>query len=145
MKKRLEKEYTFTGFGFPVVLKNITMITDGSYTYPKINQSRLEKKVLLKLAKTNHALTGAQLKYIRQFLEYSIRDFATLLGVTHPTILRWQDSQQKATGMNYATEILVKSALLIRLTKDQESFFTEYSKIIAMQGKRKEPTDYISV
>lgn len=145
MKKEILQEYIFTGFGFPVRLKNVTMITDNSYTYADIEDHKLEKKVLLKLAKSDQALTGAQLKYIRQFLEYTIRDFANLLGVTHPTIIKWQEKRQERTGMNYSTEILVKSALLIRLTKNEANFFTEYSKIIAMHGERKKPSIYITI
>ena len=42
------------------------------------------------LVRRNSALSGAELRFLRQFLGHSSKDFAKILGVAAETVTRWQ-------------------------------------------------------
>ena len=67
MITKIKAEYTYSGLGFPILLKNVEMIyLDGGW-WPKINVAQVALEASLNLAsRTPEDLTEAE----RDFLEY---------------------------------------------------------------------------
>ncbi len=125
-------------------MKNVTILSDGTDTYPKIDLNKLRVKVLSRLARSNKALTGSQLRYIRQFMGYTVRDLANVLCVSHATVVKWEKKNHDKTMMTYGTEILIKTSLLIELDTSPEKFLKDYSKIVSF-GIFEEPSKQLEL
>ncbi len=64
---RIDDEFEYTGFGFPVRLLNVPMIKIRDFWTPNINYNELEKKVFLILTDADFQLTGSQIRFINQY------------------------------------------------------------------------------
>lgn len=54
----------------------------------------LHQCIAANLVVRKSALTGAELRFLRQFLGHSSKDFAKILGVAAETVTRWQTSER---------------------------------------------------
>lgn len=53
-------------------------------------------------------LTGNQVKFIRNHLAMSLREFAKFMGVTHQSIMRWEEKTKSPTHMGSSNEIVLR-------------------------------------
>ncbi len=111
--------FTFTGFGFPVLISNITFVEHDNQSFPNINYPHLAKSVLTQLATSKYALTGNQVKFIRKQLNLSLEAFGNLFRVSHPAVIKWESKGDSATGMAYSNEVLLRLHLLKFLNPEQ--------------------------
>ena len=65
-RERTRKRFVDEGFGFPVVLRNVPMVTVRSIWTPRINYNKLTRDVALALARKPARLTGHEIRFIRQ-------------------------------------------------------------------------------
>ncbi len=115
MDKKL-KEFTFTAFGFPVLLHDVVVKkTECGEEYPDINMKELELTVAKALIKNSTPLNGAKLMFLRKFLKLSLRDLGQELGVPHSNIKLWEDSGKDKTGLATTGEKLLKYLVLIHI------------------------------
>src|SRR5258707_1299003 len=70
-----------------------------------INLESFQKSVLHILARKPAPLSGAELRFIVDYLKMSTRDFAQLFGVTHAAILKWENEKSR---MNPSTEVCLR-------------------------------------
>lgn len=130
MSKKLKK-YTFTGFGFPVLLHDVAVKeTEGGEEYPDLNVNALEQAVAKTLVRVPTFLTGAKLKFLRKFLKMSLRDLAQELNVPHTNIKLWEDNAKEKTGLEMAQEKQLKYIVLLHIhvleqKELSKTFFTE--------------------
>jgi len=130
MSKTL-KEYTFTAFGFPILLFDVAVKeSDIGEEYPDINMKELELAVARALVKLPIPLNGAKLKFLRKFLKLSLRDLGQELGVPHTNIKLWEDNSKEKTGLEVAQERQLKYLVLIHIQSIEQKelskgFFAE--------------------
>ena len=94
MEKKLQKEFIYTGFGFPVHLKNVTLFKVGNLWAPRIDLEKVAKRVVRDLAKKKSAFIGNEIFFIRSFLKLSKVDFGKRLGVTHAAVATWEKKRE---------------------------------------------------
>ena len=132
MKKTL-KEYTFTSFGFPVLLNDINIKeTECGEEYPDINIKTLELVVVRALIKSSVPFTGAKLKFLRKFLKLSLRDLGYEIGAPHTSLKLWEDDSKEKTGLSSSQEKKLKYLILIHIQVLEQK---ELSKIFFEDAK----------
>lgn len=128
-KRRIDKAYVYTGFGFPIVLQNVPMIHVRGVWTPDVKWNRLEKIVLLLLAQHPGDLTGNQIRFIRHSMNLNQRKFADLFHVTHVAVVKWEKSEDKPAKMQLTTQIAIRLQVLDTLIKDDKEFRVAYHYI----------------
>ncbi len=121
-KRKVEKEYTYEGLGFPIVLKNVPMIELRGVWTLDIDLNVLQKAVLLALAHNPADLTGNQVRYIRTWLNLTQIAFGKLFGVTHPAVVKWEKAGEKASKINLTTQRDLRLLLLDKLLTRDDDF-----------------------
>ena len=87
MEKKIQKQYVYEGFGFPVVLKNVPMIKVRGRWTPDVNFNDLMTDVLKALAAHESRLTGSEVRFVRHYFEMTQQQLADKAGVTRQTII----------------------------------------------------------
>lgn len=128
---KIEKEIVYTGLGFPVVLRNVPMIELRGVWTPDINLNHLQKVVLLALAHHPTDLTGNQIHFIRTWLGLTQSEFGKLFGITHPAVVKWEKTENKASKMTLTTQRDLRLWLLDQLLI-QDADFRKAFKIVHM-------------
>jgi len=109
MKTKVVKKHTYEGLGFPVKLHQVEMIKVGKEWAPKIDVRKVAKDVMKELPFQASRLTGAQIRFIREYLGMSLRDFATkVVHQSHMAVSKWEKFDQKPTNMDAATEVVLR-------------------------------------
>lgn len=101
---RIEKTYTFKGFGFDVLLKNIEILEAHGEEYPNINMNQLKVYTAKVLLQSRERLTGFKLKFLRTFLKLSYQKLADIVDVPASTLKSWEDRGKEATGFSVPQE-----------------------------------------
>ena len=105
MKKiKIEKNYIETRYGFPVIIHNVPMVEKRGEWVAKINYVQLNNAVLKSLAVKSEFLTGNEIHFIRLHFEMTLERFGKRFGVTHQAVMKWENSKDEATKMNWFTE-----------------------------------------
>ena len=91
-----------------------------------INLDHFQKLVLLTLARKPVSLSGAELRFIIDYLKMSSREFAHLFGVTHAAVLKWENEKSR---MNPCTEVCLRLYILDYLKVADKEFRRLYLKI----------------
>lgn len=126
MKETKTESFIYEGLGFPIRLVNVPMKKVLGEWAIDINFNALQIAVLNMLAKKPAALTGAELRFIIDYLEMSTRDFAKLFGVTHAAVLKWEKEESK---MNPSTEVCLRLYILNYLKATDKEFRKLYQQI----------------
>lgn len=108
----------YNGLGFPIDLTGVKTRKFRGEILPDINHRELEDQVFKTLLWLPAHFSGAQLSFIRGYMGLSQKEFATILGLkTHATISGWEGKENKATGMQGATEVVIR-LLMAEFIKD---------------------------
>ena len=133
MKRKKMKEMRFEGFGFPVVLHNVPMkFVLGEWCYDfRLNE--LQKCVLFLLCRKAAPLTGAEVRFIRKYLEMTKSDFAKIGGVTHAAVAKWENYENANAKMGPATETCIRLFALDTLFPKNKDFIQLYRMLLSRQ------------
>ncbi len=103
------KKIRYNGLGFPIDLKGVKTREFRGEILPDINHRGLEDQVFKTLLWLPAHFSGAHLSFVRGYMGLSQKEFATILGLkTHTTISGWEGKENKATGMQGATEVVIR-------------------------------------
>jgi len=135
MQRKIVKKLHFNDLGFPILLYNVPMKKVlGQWCYDfRLNE--LQKCVLLMLCRKNAPLTGAEVRFIRKYLEMTKGDFAKVGGVTHAAVAKWENYENSSAKMSPATETCVRLYALEKLFPKSRDFIQFYRMLIARQIK----------
>jgi hypothetical protein len=112
---RLVEKYTFKGFGFNIVLKNILVQTTSDGTdYPFINMNQLKYETAKALIKRDKPLTGQQLKFLRTTARMSY-SFIKKNLVYDVAFKAWESKGNNVCGIDKDREIKFKNMCLERI------------------------------
>lgn len=124
----------YMGFGFPVFLIGVDTVEggDGS-SYLDIPHQKLAKSLFLALLLKPTFLTGAELKFLRKYLDLTQEEFAKLIGAKgHSNIAGWENKGQKPTGMVEQAEMIARLKLAVEFSDGAIKFEEFYSNIVKL-------------
>lgn len=128
--KKIIKEMKYMGFGFPIVLKSVPAKYIRGQLEPVFSHKELGFQVLELLCLKKKSLTGNQVKFIRLFFDFSLRDFASLLGVTHQAVMKWENFADEYATISESTEKIIRLNVLYRLNKKPKVFLQDFAHVI---------------
>lgn len=103
------KKTRYNGLGFPIDLVGVKTREFRGEIIPVINHRELEDQVFKILLWLPAHFSGAHLSFVRGYMGLSQKQFATILGLkTHATISGWEGKENKATGMQGTTEVVIR-------------------------------------
>src|SRR5690554_2306050 len=95
------------------MLTNVPMVKVRGDVAPNINANDFRDAVLWLLAHSPNSLTGSQVRYVRLWMQKTLREFAEVVGMTsHQSVMKWEAKEHEATGMHKSTEILLRCRIL---------------------------------
>jgi DNA-binding transcriptional regulator YiaG len=131
MKTKIEKNYTYTGLGFPVKLKQVEMVLLGNEWLPKIDVKNVANIVVKELAIKATPLTGNEIHFIRTHFGMSLREFgAVVVHEGHTAVKKWEDYKDKVTRMNTNTEIVIRNFILEQTSSQTEKQTKFYARTL---------------
>jgi len=126
MKEKKTETIIYEGLGFPIKLIKCPMKKVFGEWVLNVNLAKLQIDMLKELVHKPVPLTGAELRFIRKFLELSTSAFGKLVGVSHPAVLKWEKEQ---VHINPATEIYIRLYVLQHLHAKDKEFRNLYKQI----------------
>ena len=114
------KNYVWNGYGFPVMFEELPAIKVRGELVPDVDFTSLAESLIIYLCGEHKSFTGNQIKFIRNHLDMSVRQFAEFMSVKHPSVLRWEKRGNQPTSMGLAQEILLRLKTLHALHSDDE-------------------------
>lgn len=120
------KKIRYNGLGFPIDLTGVKTLKFRDEILPDINHRELEDHVFKTLLWLPAHFSGAHLSFVRGYMGLSQKEFATMLGLkTHATISGWEGKENKATGMQGTTEVVIR---LLMAEYIKEDHFAQHFK-----------------
>jgi len=98
MEKKHET-FVYEGLGFPVELIDCPLKKVFGEWVLDINLAALQRFVFHGLIHKPSSLTGKEIRFMRKFLDLSTTGFGEKLGVSHATIVKWENGQVKIASM----------------------------------------------
>ncbi len=78
-------------------------------------------------------LTGAELKFLRKYLDLTQEEFAKLIGAKgHSNIAGWENKGQKPTGMVEQAEMIARLKLAVEFSDGAIKFEAFYARIVKL-------------
>ena len=122
METKKVKRFIYEGLGFPVVLRNVSLVKKRGVWTPAIDYNKLQKAVLLALTHKPVVLTGYEVHFIRTYFEMTLENFGKRFGVTHVAVLTWEKAGNKLAKINPATELCIRLYILEKLNTSNAIF-----------------------
>jgi DNA-binding transcriptional regulator YiaG len=135
MKDRKKKTFIFEGLGFPIKLINAPMKKVFGEWYIDINMNKLMLVVLEALAHKPASLTGAELGFIRSYLEMTTTEFGKAFGVSHVAVLKWESEENNVSP---ALELCIRLYILDHLHAKDAEFRALYKELSLEQLSKSE-------
>ncbi|HXH76857.1 MAG TPA: hypothetical protein VNJ08_17945 [Bacteriovoracaceae bacterium] len=101
---KFKKTYTFSGFGFDVLLHNVEIKEAHGEEYPHIDLNEIKLLTAKELLKSKERVTGKKLKFLRTFLKISYQKLSDIIDVPASTLRLWEEKGNEATGMSAPQE-----------------------------------------
>ena len=100
--------------GFRIFLLNPPFVSlPNGEKIPAPNMKVLQKLVFNALAEKMSRFTGNEVRFIRKYLRMTQVVFSELLNMSnHSVVSQWESKEDKVSGMDYNTEILLRLKML---------------------------------
>jgi DNA-binding transcriptional regulator YiaG len=85
------KTYTFKGFGFDILLKDVKIKFVDGEEYPEINMNELKGDTANALLTSKQCLTGHQFKFLRTYLKMSFDEISEKIHIPASTLRSWEN------------------------------------------------------
>ena len=117
------KSYIFKGFGFDVLLKDVTLdLVDGE-EFPKINMNVLKTSTAKALLSSKHCLTGNQMKFLRTYLKMSFDEVSAKIHISASTLRSWENKGVDFTGLSLEQEKAFRILAINQMLEQEKSKF----------------------
>ena len=124
------KKITYNGLGFPIILEGVKTREFRGEILPDINHRQLEDLEFKTLLWLPAHFSGDHLSFVRGYMGLSQKGFATMLGLkTHATISGWEFKENKATGMQGTTEVVVRLLMAEFIGENFAGHFREFLEV----------------
>ncbi len=129
MKKKKIKKFVYEGLGFPIILKNVSVIEMHGEAVPDINFNQLQKTVILKLCHKSTPLTGNEVRFIRAYLEMTLAQFGEKFGCSHAAVIKWEKHSNRFAKIEPTTEICIRLFIFSHLNNKSNAFKQFYDEL----------------
>ncbi len=136
METKKVKEFVDMGLGFPIRLRNVTMVKVRGIWTPFIKYNKLSDWALLSLSRIARPLTGSEVRFIRLHLGMTLQEFAKRFDVTHQAVMRWESKVGKPTAMNWSTEKDLRLFAQSRISTKPEKLGELYEELALSPEER---------
>lgn len=139
MESKKIKEWIDHGCGFPVRLKDVTMVRvlNGIWT-PKINYNKLHEWVLLSLIRLARPLSGHEVRFIRRYFHMTLQEFSGHFNVSHQAVMKWEEKKDHPTLMSWSTEKDIRLFAQSKLSSKVEKLGELYEELTMSAADQKE-------
>ncbi len=148
MKKKNIAKFEYDGLGFPVILLNVSLIEVRGCEVPDIDYNALQRNVLLALAQKPLPLNGNEIKFIRNYFEMTYSHFANKFGVTHASVIHWENAKNAFAKITPTTELCIRLSILDELNAKNKLFrdtFRNFNYLDFKTNKRHEAEDSLTL
>ncbi len=117
--------------GFRIYLVNPDMyeLPDGR-KIPSPNMKSLQDKVFKLLADKSCRLTGNEVHFIRKYMHMTQLKFADLLNLSnHSIVSQWEKKNDKLSGVDYNTEILLRLQMEVYVATTKSISFEKLNRL----------------
>jgi DNA-binding transcriptional regulator YiaG len=111
MKNKKISTFVYEGLGIPVKLINVPMKRMLGEWFIDVNMETLQREVLEALIQKPFSLTGAELRYIRNYMEMSCAEFGKTFGVNHVTVVKWEEKDRVSPALELSIRLYLLSSL----------------------------------
>ncbi|MBP7074368.1 MAG: hypothetical protein KBA81_03170 [Rhabdochlamydiaceae bacterium] len=122
MKDKKRETFVFRGLGFPIKLINVPMRKMVGEWVIDVDFEKLQLTALLALLEKQAPLSGAELKFIRKYLNMSTTEFGKIFGVSHVAVIKWE----KGTRANLSTDLCIRLYVYDHLLKIKDKDFRKF-------------------
>lgn len=134
MKKKIAKNYTYEGLGFPLKLTNVELVFIDNEWHPKIDVRKVANDTIKKLAAQKTRLTGNQVRFIRSYFAMSLRQFAKkVVNESHMAVSKWEKYGDEPTHMDDNIEVMLRLYIYektsMKTTTQKSKFFDKYLEL----------------
>jgi DNA-binding transcriptional regulator YiaG len=133
MERKTQKKYIYDGLGFPIELYNVEFVKVRGEWVAKIDVRNIALKAMRDLAFQDTRLTGNQVRFIREYFQMSLRQFAKVVHQSHTAIDKWEKFGNKATNMDSNIEVVLRlhiyHEVCTKTLKQKSNFYKAYEKI----------------
>lgn len=133
MERKTLKRYTYEGLGFPIELHNVEMVKVLGEWVAKIDVRDIALKAIKELPFQKTRLTGNQVRFIREYFKFSLREFAKIVHQSHTAIDKWEKFKDKETNMDSNIEVVLRlhiyHELCSKTLRQKSNFYKAYEKI----------------
>ena len=126
MKDKKTSTFIYEGLGIPVKLINVPMKKMLGEWFIDVNMETLQRVVLEALIHKPFSLTGAELRYIRHYMEMSCADFGKTFGVSHVAVVKWENEKN---GISPALELYIRLHMMTYLKAKNNEFRALYDDL----------------
>ena len=122
----------YMGFGFPVFLLGVDAVKDSDGTsYLDIPHQKLAHSLFLAVLRKPALLTGAELKFLRKYLDFTQEEFAKIIGAkNHSNVAGWESKGEKPTGMVEQAEMIARLKIAVEFSEGAIKFEDLYASVI---------------
>lgn len=121
--KKILPTYTFKGFGFDVLLKNIPVSTVEGEEYPDIDMNELKITIAKALLTNRQQLTGYHLKFLRTYLKMSFDDVSSRIHIPASTLRSWENKGHDTSGLTLEQEKAFRIMSINQILEQEKSKF----------------------
>lgn len=141
MKKKNAKNFKYEGFGFPVILEEVELREIDGQWVPKLDVRNVAEEVIKELPFQKERFSGAQIKFIRNYFEMSLRKFADeVVFESHTAVAKWE---KEINRMDINFEIMLRlyihEKVSVKTKKEEKEFFEDYKELRGMKYLEKKP------
>lgn len=129
MKNKKIKKFTYEGLGFPVMLKNVSVVTMQGEEVLDIDFNALQKSVLFNLCRKDSPLTGNEIKFIRRYFEMTLSGFGMEFGCSHAAVLKWEKYENCFAKIEPTTDICIRLFIFSHISKKSAAFRQLYEEL----------------
>lgn len=115
--------YIFKGFGFDILLKDVTVKSVDGEDYPNINMNELKTNTAKTLLVSKQRLTGNQLKFLRTYLKMSFDDVSEKIHIAASTLRSWENKAVDFTGLSLEQEKAFRILAVNQILEQERSKF----------------------
>lgn len=98
----------YTALGFPILIENPSYIEFEGEMVLDVNAGAVQDLMFKALVKKSARLTGAEVRFMRTYMELTQGVFGESLMVDASTVSKWEKTAEKFTGMPSQTEMLLR-------------------------------------
>jgi DNA-binding transcriptional regulator YiaG len=129
-RTKIQDDFIYHGAGYPVTLHHVPMIEVGNEWVFNINMSIIDRLVFEELPHLESPLTGYQVRFIRDYMDMTLKAFADRFGISHPAVKKWENAGDGPTNMSWSTEKDIRLFVLLQSKPDPAVFQKNYEDLV---------------